>query len=676
MFNFNTDEFDFNQILINEHKSRVSYMSLDDLDDNELLNTNTAKRKETELNAFDFQTFLIVNIFQPIGISVKDDNLSYVYKEVYINGETHYLAYIEITQEYKKYNSGRQETKKTIFRIFVDLNIITGELHIGNCSSFKVLHYLNINYPLIKICENYNIGKVHIGDIYVDMGYATKETPKKILDKIEYPLKYLTIKGQQDKNISIYRCQWNGKKYYLPDELSKKELINVNDNVKLSSDFVKHLDGIDNLAEKSSTVLYYKMFDSFEDFSKIVKMFCENNINVYSDLDFYFEKETYHKLLEKFESIIDEKMGKEKKYKTQLSESEEKAKLFFEDILPQTTMEHFESINSKAPNLLSTKTMFKERKTKDPFHKLDLPVIKLILKDNGIDIDKIVDNYEQEWKVNLYKFINIFYKHLKSLKISPNHYRMIVTNIFRYGNTTKVNVYDVNGDTVQFNILDMPIEEIELLRKIMSGLKISAYDNRNNLIIDNGLLDTQDENLIVLCKILLEEFADYEGRFINGYSFHEYNIFILLQRFLYLFYLQFIKDYNTSPLNSTKINIEDINLPEFLFSTGYFEDEWGTSPFRFSDISMKMNTYSQLYKFLEYTSYIIENGYDIKYPYFYGISGHDLIFKHFNLYETFEQLADNEFSTQNPPNVKVLNTDSIIKMFNTIFTNIAKKFNK
>ena len=77
-----------------------------------------------------------------------------------------------------------------------------------------------------------------------------------------------------------------------------------------------------------------------------------------------------------------------------MNDKEEAAKKFITDEFPETVIDHFESINSKAPTLLSIRTLSKERKSKDPYRKLDLPVIKLILKDNGIDIEKIVNEYE------------------------------------------------------------------------------------------------------------------------------------------------------------------------------------------------------------------------------------------------------------------------------------------
>ena len=104
-------------------------------------------------------------------------------------------------------------------------------------------------------------------------------------------------------------------------------------------------------------------------------------------------------------------------------------------------------------------------------------------------------------------------------------------------------------------------------------------------------------------------------------------------------------------------------------------------PFNFGDICMKLNTYNQLYKFLTFISYIIENGYNITHPNTSAYCdpkqrlirmylGLDIIE---NIKDINKLITEEEFSLNNNPNVKLLNIDSIIKMFSTIFTNIDKK---
>jgi len=48
-----------------------------------------------------------------------------------------------------------------------------------------------------------------------------------------------------------------------------------------------------------------------------------------------------------------------------------------------------------------------------------LPVIDLILKDNGIDVDKLVKKYEAEFLDNLYKFINLLDEHFDRIHCNP-----------------------------------------------------------------------------------------------------------------------------------------------------------------------------------------------------------------------------------------------------------------
>jgi len=293
------------------------------------------------------------------------------------------------------------------------LNDDTKELNIGNCIPFKKPYYFNISYPLIKICENYTDGPVYINDIYVDVAYSYRETANEILNKIEYPLIFPSVKLE----ISIFRCIWNNKKYYYPPYVrSSNEFIEIDKNLMLSSNFINHLAGFKNNFNEAKVSLFYKAFNSFEDFAKLTDLFCNQNAKVFTEFGTVFSKYDYEEVLEQFRKKVDMIFYNDQKIKQENEEKENKAKMALKEMLDEKIFEHFDSINEKAPNLLTVKTLFKERKTNNPYRKFDLPVIKLILKDNGIDVDKIVEKYEKEWEDAFYKFINILNSHFDRIK--------------------------------------------------------------------------------------------------------------------------------------------------------------------------------------------------------------------------------------------------------------------
>jgi len=75
--------------------------------------------------------------------------------------------------------------------------------------------------------------------------------------------------------------------------------------------------------------------------------------------------------------------------------------------------------NKKLTNYLTTRILNKERTSNDPYRKFDLPIVDLILKDNGIDVDKLVEEYEAEFLDNLYKFINVLDEHFDRIHCNP-----------------------------------------------------------------------------------------------------------------------------------------------------------------------------------------------------------------------------------------------------------------
>ena len=660
MFNFNKQKFDFNYT-INENKHTLS-LSLDDFDDEIDVQQEIQSKSERVENFTNFKLFLAAKIFSPLEL----DNPHYAWKEVSYNNEKHYIAYIDEIFVRKSQN----ENKEYHYQIYVDLNDTTHELRIGNCTSFKKSRFMGINYPLIKICEKYQDGPVYIGDIYVDLSFGTRETCEKILNKINLPLIFPNITN----NISIYRCVWKDKKYYLPDQQPGDKFIDIDNKLVFSHDFVNHLAGFSNNLDGVNVNLFYKLFKSFDDFAKVTKLLCEKGATVCTEFGTQFNENVYERFIEQFKIKVDEELGIESEEKRKFEELEIKSKQYLLDVLSPNVIDHFDSIISKSPNLLSIKTMFKERKSKDPFRKFDLPVIELILKDNGIDIDNIVNSYETKWTHYFYKFANLFIEHCKRIQCC-NRANYVLDNIERGNVNFKYIVdSDTNGQSVEYRQFDgLSDEELKSLKEIIFGLKPNISWDAYSVEVNESLLKYKDKEDIEICRKLLSRLGRYSESFVDDDNVdnHVYNKFLLLQRFVYLLYV--LNDEKEGKnLKATALYSMKFHYIEYGYYGGYI-------PFNLSDISMTLNCYQQLYKFIKQIAYIIENGFNIKFPNL-GAFGYDSSFNHgiFKVYGIEEkdnmiELINNEFDTNNNPNMRTLNTTSINKMMSTIFTNIDKK---
>lgn len=669
MFNFDTQKFNFNEPL-NETSHTLS-LSLDDFEDDfddEIEVSRPSQAKYDKIESFtNFKMFLAAKVFQPLELS----DPHYAWKELFYDGEKHFIAYIDETFIRKNANGGNREHH---YQLYVDLNDTTHELRIGNCTSFRKSRFMGINYPLIKICEKYQDGPVYIGDIYLDLSYSTRETCENILKKIEFPLIFPKI----TESVSIYRCVWKDKKYYLPDQQPGNEFTDIDKNLVFSHEFVSHLGGFSNNLEGASVNLFYKLFKSFDDFAKVTKLFCNKGATVHSEFNTLFTENVYERFIEQFKIKIDEELGIESEEKRKFEELEIKSKQKLLDLISQNAIEHFDSINEKSKNLLSIKTLFKERKSKDPYRKFDLPVIELILKDNGIDIDKIVNNYESKWTTSFYNFANMFIEHCKRIKCCKR-LSYVLDNIergkidFKYYPDDRGLNYGNYGNDTNLAFDGLSEDELKYLKELIFGLKPNISWDNYSIEIDKSRIKYNSEEDIEMYRTLLAMFGRYSNAFFDddNVNNHIYNKFLLLQRFVYLLYV----------LNDEK---EGKNLKyTALFSMKFHYIEYGYYggyvPFNLSDISMPLNTYQQLYKFIKQIAYIIENGYNIKFPNlgafsYYSSFNHNL-FKFYGIEENdnMENLINNEFDTDNKPNMNVLDTTSLNKMLTTIFTNIDKK---
>ena len=692
MFKFEKiSDFDFNRIY--ESTSVHTFgLSLDDFDEDDDMPIVHQKSKQKHSDYFEFDIFLHGKIFpcleQEFDIANKNSKTEpqrYTWKHVNKDDGVHYIAYI--------YSLQTGKTKNYEFQFYIDLNVDTYELLIGNCSSFTVFKYFNISYPLIKICEEFNDGPVYIADIYVDMAYSYKESPEEIINKIEIPDKFKNVKSE----ISLYHCLWNGKAYYyLMSAPNKNSFTDIEPQVKIPHNFIEHLTGFKNTFNDAEVYLYYNAFETFEDFRKLVMLFCEQGAKVITEFDFQFTNKNYETLLVEFKELINEKKGLEIEQKKQNNEIENKYKEKIQNMFSKDVIEHFESINQKAPKLLSTRTMFKERKSNDPYRKFDLPVIDLILKDNGIDVDKLVEKYEAEFLDNLYKFINLLDEHFDRIHCNPSAKYYLFQDIFisgrvgaKYPCTKKINNTSFGGfDDEVFDGLTK--EEIQLMKKLMIGLKVLQTDDQDRCQADISKLNNKSEESIHLANAVIRCFSRYSNHQIGGLQtsknstesevVHAYNKFALLQRFVYLLNILVVDDCNKEIEKTGDDTQLSYPRPDGAYAYHYNYIGYGYSrsyvPLHVSEHLLKINTYTQLYKFIKMIAYVIENGYNITVPNL-GCRDDEVKNQILRTYGELEynedQIISNEFNYNNKPNIDLLNTTSIEKMLATIFKNIDKK---
>jgi hypothetical protein len=162
--------------------------------------------------------------------------------------------------------------------------------------------------------------------------------------------------------------------------------------------------------------------------------------------------------------------------------------------------------------------MFKERKSNDPYRKFDLPVIDLILKDNGIDVDKLVEKYEAEFLDDLYKFINLLDEHFDRIHCKPLVKYYLFQDIFirgkidaKYTCTAKINTTPTGGlDDEVFDGLTK--EEIQLMKKLMTGLKVLQTDDYGRCRADVSKLNNKSEESINLANAVIRCFGGYSNQ--------------------------------------------------------------------------------------------------------------------------------------------------------------------
>ena len=701
-------DFDFNRI--NENSLRRLGFSLDDFDDEDIDITQMSQTNSKVKQTIDFDTFLYQHVFNPIGMLDKVNNsndIKYAWKEYLQDSNTHYLAYIEITQNNKK-----EEQKK--YYLYIDLNNNTKELHIGNCNPYGhsgSSKYMSISYPLIKICETYANGPVYIGDVYLDLSFGIIEKPEEILNKIKTPLKFIKIYQE----ISIYRCIWNNKNYYYPfNGLNKKGFTEIDNAVKIPHNFIEHLKGFSGNLKDSITNLYYNAFDNWYDFLKMVMLICDNDGEVWTDFNYSFTPENYEEKLQEFKELIESEIGNIDEQKKQAALYEEKCKQKIQEMFSESVITNYDEINKKLlnyvftnknlSNYLTTRILNKERASNDPYRKFDLPIVDLILKDNGIDIDKLVEKYETEFLDNLYKFINLLDEHFDRIHCNPSQKYQLFHDIFISGRVevkypyteNHPNNYNDSFAEQQDKVFDgLTKEEVQLMKKLMTGLKVLQTDNLGRCQVDVSKLNNKSEESVHLANAVIRCFGGYSSQQIGDFHIsknsseaedvHAYNKFILLQRFVYLLNNLIVEDHNKMVEEKGVGKQWDCphSFAVYLYNYNYTKGGYGYpgkyEPLSLGDNWMRIDTYAQLYKFVKMIAYVIENGYNITIPNL-GCCDDKIKNQILHTYGELEYNEDlivsNEFSYDNKPNMSTLNVLSLNTMFETIFKNLNTKINK
>jgi len=118
------------------------------------------------------------------------------------------------------------------------------------------------------------------------------------------------------ENITFWRTVWNKKGYYLPDVRPGMSLMEIDDELKLTSEFVEHFNGLDSKLRHGTKIpLFYNMFNSFEDFAKITKIFCDANALVFTEFGIELTKSSYDENIVEFENRLNSKLDLEAKKK-------------------------------------------------------------------------------------------------------------------------------------------------------------------------------------------------------------------------------------------------------------------------------------------------------------------------------------------------------------------------
>jgi len=224
--------------------------------------------------------------------------------DIPVNGENHtiyVLYYIDLKNPDKRYN---------VHVIGFDYNHVRGEYTVGYINGYQTRNnYFKVTEPILRLIEKSPV-PVHIGVFsYTEMlygimlynidAYQCLKTPYLYMPKDKPLFGNIVSNKNISENVVLFDMgQLNGKWYRKLPTQQSKIISNLPDNFKLSHDFAKKFAGIQNATRTSLSIsLYTTMFESADDFAKVVSLFVEKGYEVQDERHNVYNKENYKELL-------------------------------------------------------------------------------------------------------------------------------------------------------------------------------------------------------------------------------------------------------------------------------------------------------------------------------------------------------------------------------------------
>ena len=610
--------FNFNSKPINEA------IELDDEDD--IYQQPTFQKNQyTKENGIDI--FKKICIDGVILKSVNDEYKRYEYYE-YTNkddGLNHYIFYFR--------NAGE---------MFIDYNTKTRELIFGKFTDFCGSRWLNISYSLMQMMSSWN------GPVYYGISGAYGSRINDFRDFSYY---------RNDNKKSVARfdfcdisesCSFFRDTLYLPNTKQRYKKIKDNwpDKLKIPHSFMQNFQGILSKhstlekgvepEDKMYTWIYQEMFESKEDFEKMVRILSEANYPVYDGTtDTYYTPDNYLDLLG---DNVNNDTAKE------LSAEDQQYRDKLVNLLGESTVINFEKI-IKRNRSFNVKDLYNvETTSRNAYCKFSNPLVKKILTDNNISFENILHQSHIR-VVNAFKeIVNICAKK----DYSPtDEIKFIFNDYPRYYTPT----IDPELDEAK-NKLKNEIYIIEDYKK--AGAYLENYYKSCG-----GTLEHEDLTLAVM-------YYDHDGvpRKINKPEDK------LILRFYYILSQMCSKDMleRLQDQPDTKTNQIKKQLCNNILKSGFtiLSDtyvEYGYNKariFNISDMVYDINSYESLYKFCYYIAYAVNNAYN------------NIQILNFSMYKKSEINLDEQF-TNDKPDMSTFNSTSLANGLNTIFMNIVNK---
>ena len=620
---YNNKFFNFNSKTINEA------IELDDEEDDIQQPTFQKNQYTGDIDINTFKKIYIDGIILK-SVNAKNEGCEYYEYTNKNDGLKHYIFYFQ--------NAGR---------MFIDYNIKTRELIFGKFNDFGSSRWLNISYSLIQMISSWN-GPIYYGDSgaygsrigdFRDFSYYRNDNQKSIASLDFYDI---------SESCSFFRDNINGKSLYLPNTKQRYKKIKDNwpDDLKIPHSFMQNLQGIlskhapltpgvepeDNMY----TWIYQEMFESKEDFEKMVKILSEANYPVYDGTtNTYYTPDNYLDLLSDNGNNDTTKV---------LSAEDQQYRDKLVNLLGESTVINFEKI-IKRNRSFNVKDLYNvETTSRNAYCKFSNPLVKKILTDNNISFENILHQSHIR-VVNAFKeIVNICAKK----DYSPtDEIKFIFNDYLRYYTPT----------------IDPELDEAK--NKLKNEIYIIEDYKKAGAYLDNyykscgGSLEHENLRLAVL-------YYDQDGvpRKINKPEDK------LILRFYYILsqmcskdMLEQLQDQPDTKTNQIKKQLCDNILKSgfTILSDTYVEYGYNKARiFNISDMVYDINSYESLYKFCYYIAYAVNNAYN------------NIQILNFSMYKKSEINLDEQF-TNDKPDMSTFNSTSLANGLNTIFMNIANK---